>query len=172
MSPGRARGTRVLWQIARADFLERVRRYSFMVTLLLAVYFGYLAATGRVVLQVGHMRGVYNSAWIGALMSLVATTFLSLAGFYVVKNTIERDRATRVGEILASTPISKLLYMTGKWVSNFLVLGVMVLILALSGIVMLFLQGEDTHLDLWRLLSPFLLLALPAMAVEIGRAHV
>ena len=165
MSPGRARRTRVLWQIARADFLERVRRYSFLVTLLLAVYFGYLAATGKVMLQVGHMRGVYNSAWIGALMSLVATTFLSLAGFYVVKNTIERDRATRVGEILASTPISKLLYMTGKWVSNFLVLGVMVLILALSGIVMLFLQGEDTHLDLWRLLSPFLLLALPAMAV-------
>jgi len=160
-----APGWRVLWPIARADFLERVRRYSFLVTLLLAVYFGYLAATGKIMLQVGSMRGVYNSAWIGALMSLVATTFLSLAGFYVVKNTIERDRATRVGEILASTPMSKLLYMTGKWLSNFLVLGVMVLILALSGIAMLFLRGEDAHLELWKLLSPFLLLALPAMVL-------
>lgn len=165
MSAAGAGGTRVLWQIARADFLERVRRYSFLVTLLVAVYFGYLAATGKIMLQIGNMRGVYNSAWIGALMSLVATTFLSLAGFYVVKNTIERDRATRVGEILASTPMSKLLYLTGKWGSNFMVLGVMVLILALSGIVMLFLQGEDAHLEIWKLLSPFLLLALPAMAV-------
>jgi hypothetical protein len=165
VSSGRASRRRVLWSIARADFLERVRRYSFLVTLLLAVYFGYLAATGKILLQVGHMRGVYNSAWIGALMSLVASTFLSLAGFYVVKNTIERDRATRVGQILASTPISKILYLSGKWLSNFMVLGVMVAILAVSGVAMQFWQREDAHLEIWKLLSPFLLLALPAMAV-------
>jgi hypothetical protein len=163
---------RVLWQIARADFLERVRRYSFLVTLLLAVYLGYLAATGRIVLQVGHMRGVYNSAWIGALMSLVATTFLSLAGFYVVKNTIERDRSTRVGEILASTPTSKILYMSGKWLSNFMVLGVMVVILAVSGIAMQLWQREDAQVEIGKLLSPFLLLALPAMAVVAAVAVV
>ena len=161
---------RVLYQIARADFLERVRRYSFLVTLLLAMYLGYLAATGKIMLQVGNMRGVYNSAWIGALMSLVATTFLSLAGFYIVKNTIERDRATRVGEILASTPISKIVYMIGKWLSNFAVLSVMILILAVSGIAMQFWQGEDSHVEVWKLLSPFLLLALPAMAVTAAVA--
>jgi hypothetical protein len=111
------------------------------------------------------MRGIYNSAWIGALMSLVVTTFLSLVGFYVVKNTIERDRSTRVGQILASTPMSKFLYVTGKTLSNFAVLGVVVVILALSGSVMQLLQGEDPHIELWKLLAPFLLLALPAMAV-------
>ena len=162
----------VLLHLARADFLERVRRYSFLITLLFAMYFGYLAATGKVMLRVGDMRGVYNSAWIGALMSLVATTFLSLAGFYVVKNTIERDRATRVGEILASTPISKVLYLTGKWLSNFMVLGVMVAILGISGIAMQLWQGEDPHVNLWKLLAPFLLLALPAMALVAGVAVV
>lgn len=170
MKAALAGGGRILYQIARADFLERVRRYSFLVTLLFAVYFGYLAATGKVMLQMGNMRGVYNSAWIGALMTLVATTFLSLAGFYVVKNTIERDRATRVGEVLASTPISKILYVTGKWLSNFMVLGVVILILAMAGIVMQLMQGEDTHVEIWNLLSPFLLLALPAMAVTAALA--
>jgi hypothetical protein len=170
MTTAAASGTRVLYQIARADFLERARRYSFLITLLAALYFGYLAATGKVMLQVGNMRGVYNSAWIGALMSLVATTFLSLAGFYVVKNTIERDRITRVGEVLASTPISKILYLTGKWLSNFMVLGVMVVILAISGIVMQVLQGEDAHVEIWKLLTPILLLALPAMAVTAAVA--
>jgi ABC-type transport system involved in multi-copper enzyme maturation permease subunit len=136
------------------------------------MYFGYLAATGKILLQVGRMRGVYNSAWIGTLMSLVATTFLSLAGFYVVKNTIERDRATRVGEILAATPISKILYLTGKWLSNFMVLAVMVAILGISGIAMQFWQGEDSHVQLWKLLAPFLLLALPAMAVVAAAAVV
>jgi hypothetical protein len=163
---------RVLYQMARADFLERVRRYSFLVTLLLAVYLGYLAASGRIMLQVGGMRGVYNSAWVGALMSLVATTFVSLAGFYVVKNTIERDRATRVGEILASTPISKILYTSGKWLSNFMVLGAMVVLLAIAGIAMQFSQGEDARLEVGKLLAPFLLLALPAMAVVAAVAVV
>jgi hypothetical protein len=165
MSATRASRWHVLLQLARADFLERVRRYSFLITLLFAMYFGYLGASGKILLQVGHMRGVYNSAWVGALMSLVATTFLSLAGFYVVKNTIERDRATRVGEILASTPISKVLYLSGKWLSNFTVLAVMVAILGISGIAMQFFQAEDRHVQLWKLLAPFLLLALPAMAM-------
>jgi ABC-type transport system involved in multi-copper enzyme maturation permease subunit len=172
MSGSRASRWHVLLELARADFLERVRRYSFLITLLFAMYFGYLAATGKILLQVGHMRGIYNSAWIGTLMSLVATTFLSLAGFYVVKNTIERDRATRVGEILASTPISKILYLSGKWLSNFMVLAVMVGILGISGIAMQFFQGEDSHLQLWKLLAPFLLLALPAMALVAAVAVV
>ena len=42
---------RAIWAIARADFLERVRRYSFLVTLLFAVYLGYAAATGRISLR-------------------------------------------------------------------------------------------------------------------------
>lgn len=170
MKAGPASRGRILYQMARADFLERVRRYSFLVTLLFAVYFGYLAATGKVMLRMGDMRGVYNSAWIGALMTLVATTFLSLAGFYVVKNTIERDRTTRVGEILASTPISKILYVAGKWLSNFMVLGAVILILAMAGIAMQFMQGEDTHVQIWNLVSPFLLLALPAMALTAALA--
>jgi hypothetical protein len=100
--------------IARADFLERVRRYSFLFTLGFAVYLGYLAISGNLVLQVGHARGVFNSAWVGALLSVVASAFISLAGFYFVKNTIQRDRETRVGQILAATPLSKFIYVLGK----------------------------------------------------------
>jgi len=156
---------RALYHLARADFFERVRRYSFLFTLGFALYLGYLAAAGKIMLRVGDMRGIYNSPWIGALMALVATTFLSLAGFYVVKNTIDRDRQTRVGQILASTPMSKFSYIAGKWLSNFSVLAVMVAILAVSGIAMQFWRGEDRHIELWKLLAPCVLLALPAMAV-------
>ena len=156
---------RILYQLARADFLERVRRYSFLFTMGISLYLGYAAATGQLVMRVNESRGVFNSAWIGGLMALVSTTFLSLAGFYVVKNTIERDRSTRVGEILASTPMSKMLYVTGKAISNFAVLAAMVVILPICGIIMQFLHGEDSHVELWKLLGPFLLIALPTMAV-------
>jgi hypothetical protein len=156
---------RILYQLARADFLERLRRYSFLFILGISLYLGYAAATGRLVMRVNDSRGVFNSAWIGGLMALVSTTFLTLAGFYVVKNTIERDRSTRVGEILASTPMSKTMYVMGKAVSNFVVLTAMVVILPISGIIMQFWHAEDSHVELWKLLAPFLLIALPAMAV-------
>ena len=158
-------GVAVIWAIARADFLERVRRYSFLFTLGFALYLGYLAISGNLVLQVGHVRGIFNSAWVGALLSLVASAFISLAGFYFVKNTIQRDRETRVGQILAATPLSKFIYVLGKVISNLAVLNLMIAVLALSGIAMQLLRGEDRHIEVWSLVAPFIFLALPAMVV-------
>ena len=156
---------RVLWHLTRADFLERVRRTSFLVTLGLAVYLGYVVSAGQLKLWLGDMRGIYNSAWVGVLMALVANFFLSLSGFYVVKNAVERDRRTGVGEILATTPMSKPLYTLGKTASNFAVLLAMIAVLAAMGPVAQWVAGEESRIDLWHLLAPFLFLSLPAMAV-------
>jgi hypothetical protein len=155
----------VIWAIARADFLERVRRYSFLFTVGFALYLGYLAISGNLVLQVGHVRGIFNSAWVGALLSLVASAFISLAGFYFVKNTIQRDRETRVGQILAATPLSKFIYVLGKTFSNLTVLTLMIAVLALSGIAMQLVRGEERHIEIWNLVAPFIFLAFPAMVV-------
>ena len=158
------KGMRVLYHLVRADFLERVRRYNFLVTLAASTYLGYCCVTGQVVIRLDQYRGVYNSAWLGCLMTLVATTFLSLIGFYIVKNTIQRDQETRVGQILATTPITKNFYTVAKMISNFAVLASMVLVMALAAVLMQWLKAEDPHVHLWALLSPFLLFALPAMA--------
>jgi hypothetical protein len=165
-------GASVVLAAARADFLERVRRYSFLFTLGLALYFGYLSAVGKLALRVGDSRGIYNSAWIGGLLAVVGSTFISLAGFYFVKNTLQRDTETRVGQILAATPISRFAYILGKFASNFAVLASMIGILALSSILMQLVNGEDRHIHLWTLLSPFLLISIPAMAVIAALALV
>lgn len=156
---------RVLWHLMRADFLERVRRYGFLVTLAFAGWLGYLVSVGSIKLWIGNVRGVYDSAWVGALTALVVNSFLSLAGFYVVKNSVERDRLTGVGQILASTPMSKALYTLGKTASNLAVLGSMVGVLAVFAVITQLLVGEDSHVRLWPLLSPFLLIAMPVMAL-------
>jgi hypothetical protein len=155
---------RVLHHLVRADFLERVRRYSFLVTLAFAVYLGYCCVTGKVVVRLDEYRGVYNSAWIGCAMTLVATTFLSLIGFYIVKNTIQRDEETRVGRILATTPMTKGFYTVAKMISNFAVLAAMVAVMAGAAVLMQFLKAEDLHVHFWALLSPFVIFALPAVA--------
>jgi hypothetical protein len=161
---------RAIFAIARADFLERVRRYSFLLTLLFAVFLGYAAATGRITLHLGDYRGVYTSAWIGALIAIVTTCFVSLVGFYIIKNAIDRDRQTGVGQILAATPLSKISYALGKFLSNLAVLSSMVLVLALAAVAMQFFSAEDLHLDTIALLAPFLVIALPAMALTAALA--
>ena len=90
------RQARVLYHLMRADFLERVRRYSFLITLGLAAWLGWAVSTGKLKLWISDSRGLYNSAWVGLLMALVVNVFVSLAGFYVVKNAVERDRRTGV----------------------------------------------------------------------------
>jgi hypothetical protein len=160
----------VVSAIARADFLERVRRYSFLFTIGLALYFGYLAIIDSISLRLGEMRGIFNSAWVGSLLTVVGSTLFSLAGFYLVKNSMQRDCEIGVGQILAATPLSKTLYIFGKALSNFAVLSLMIAVLALSAVIMQLVRGEDSHVHLWTLLAPFLFLAVPVMAVVASTA--
>ena len=160
----------IVYHLARADFLERVRRYSFLVMLGLVVFLGYQTAIGNMTLQLGLYRGEFNSAWVGAMMSLIASFFIGWFGFYLVKGSIARDRETGVGQILATTPLTRPLYLTGKWLSNFAVLMSMVAVLALAALLIQFLQGENTHIGLFPFLSPFVLLVMPLMALVAAAA--
>jgi len=88
---------------------------------------------------------------------------LSLAGFYIVKNSVQRDADTRVGQILAATPMRKDFYTLAKTLSNFAVLACMVVILMLAAVVMQSMRAESHSFSLWKLWSPFLFIALPTM---------
>jgi hypothetical protein len=161
---------RALYQMVRADFLERVRRYSFLLTLGFSVYLGYAVYAGQVTLQFDKYRGVDNSAWLGSVIGLVGSVWLSLVGFYIVKNSIQRDRQTRVGQILATTPISKGFYTLSKTLSNFAVLAAMVLVLAAAALVVDLSHSGLAHIDLFALLAPVLVLGLSALAVTAALA--
>ena len=156
--------TRVLWHLVKADFLTRVRRTSFLLTMGFSVFLGYQTFAGHIVMRLDDFRGVYNSAWIGALMGVVTSSFLTLAGFYIVKGSILRDQTTRVGQILAATPMTKSFYTVAKFLGNFAVLAAMVFVMGAAALCMQLFRAEDRTLDLWALLSPLLLYALPAMA--------
>ena len=162
--------SRALYHMVRADFLERVRRYSFLLTLGFSVYLGYAVFAGQISLRASNYRGINNSAWLGTVMGLVATIFLTLTGFYFVKNSIQRDRQTRVGQILASTPISKGFYTLSKALSNFVVLAAMLLLLAVAAIAIQLVNREDAHVDLFTLLAPILILGLTSVAVTASLA--
>ena len=171
---------RVLYHLARADFFERARRYRFLLTLAAVIYLGVLVSNGTwfLYLMPGDLnplspryRGEFNSAWIGTMTVLVTNTFLGLFGFYLVSDCIQRDIRTGVGQIIATTPVSQAAYLIGKWISNCLVLSVLVLILAAAAVIMVLFQSEAA-LDLGALLMPFLAVALPNIALIAALAVV
>jgi ABC-type transport system involved in multi-copper enzyme maturation permease subunit len=171
---------RILYHLARADFYERTRRFSFLLILAAAVFMGVLVNNGTLFLSLGlsnpnpllpSYRGELNSAWIGTMTTLVANAFLGLLGFFMVSDCIKRDIHTGVGQIIATTPVSRAAYLIGKWFSNCLVLFLLVLIQAVAAVIMVLLQSEAA-LDLSALLIPFFAVALPYMALIAALAVV
>lgn len=161
---------RIIYHLARADFLERVRRYSFLVMLGLVSFLGYQTAIGNITMRLDQYRGEFNSAWVGSMMALLTTFFLGWFGFYLVKGSVARDRETGVGQIMATTPLTRPLYMLGKWASNFSILLAMNLVLIVAGIGIQLLAGESRQFDLYAMLAPFLYIALPLMAIVAALA--
>ena len=159
-----------LYQLVLADFRERTRRYSFLITLLGTLFFSYLVMTGKYTLRLGEYRGEYNSAWVGSLMGITSTIMLCFFGFYLVKNSLSRDRRTGVGQILATTLISNSAYVTTKFISNFIILGFMAAILAAVAVVTQWINHAADGFDLWALLAPFLFVCLPVLPLVAAMA--
>jgi len=161
---------RIIYHLARADFLERVRRYSFLVMLGVVIFLGYQAAIGNISVQLGDCRGEFNSAWIGSMLAIIASFFLGWFGFFLIKGSVTRDYETGVGQIMATTPLTRPLYSLGKWLSNFAVLLSMIVVLVVVGIPIQYLSGESTQFDFIAYLAPFIFVALPMLALTAALA--
>jgi hypothetical protein len=160
----------------RADFLERIRRYGFLVVLVATGFAGYTMVPSidapYNAFAIGPHRPYYSSAWVGTVFGLVVATMVSLLGFYLVRTAVARDYRTRVGQIIATTPVSKPLYMLGKWLSNLAVLSAILSVLTAVALVMQLVRAEDTHVNLWALVAPIWFMGLPTLALVAAVAVV
>ncbi|PJN26243.1 hypothetical protein [Kitasatospora sp. CB02891] len=163
-----------LVRLAAGDFRDRVRRPVYAVTLLAAVALGRLAVPAAdsrwAIIDVGGNRGVYNSAWVGTATALAGALWLTVGGFWVVRGGIVRDAAGRVGEILAATPLRTAGYLAAKFLANLLVLASMLGVLAGTALVLQLVRGEDRAVHPLALFGPFVLIALPLIAVTAAAA--
>lgn len=157
-----------IFHIAKADFLQRIRSYYFLITLAVCVFiiYSFVPAidAGYRIVSLGNYRGFYNSAWIGSMVAM-CVPFFTLLGFYVINNAVKRDIDTGVGQIIATTRINRIQYLSGKLLSNFAVLLLMLTIIAFMTVVMFLLRGETSKLELGKLLLPLFILTVPAMFI-------
>ncbi|HUX94935.1 MAG TPA: hypothetical protein VMV47_04315 [Bacteroidales bacterium] len=157
-----------IYHIAKADFLERVRSYYFLIALGLCIFMIYSfvppIGAGYRIIFLGNYRGFYNSAWIGGMVAM-CIPFFALVNFYVVNYSVKRDIETGVGQIIATTRISGLQYLTGKFISNFTVLLLITFLIAIMTIIMFYIRGETSHLEPGKLLLPLFIFLVPGMFI-------
>ncbi|MDB1088339.1 hypothetical protein PJ985_12260 [Streptomyces sp. ACA25] len=159
--------------MAVGDFRDRARRPVYLVTLLATVGLGYLAVPDSAhwtIVQIGAYRGEYDSAYVGMVTALAGALWLTVGGFYVVRDTIARDETTGVGQLLAATPLRTTHYLAGKFLSNLLVLASMAGVLAGTALVMQLARGENRAVDPYALLMPYAVFALPLLAMTAAAA--
>ena len=154
--------------IIKHNLMKQMRRYSFLIVIAMAIFLGVACVPGQMagyqIFDMGGVRGVYNSAWLGSLGSLLSSIFLWLPGFYILRSQISEDRELKLGQILLATPISKLKYIASKAVSNFTVFMTLELIFLISFVTMQFIRGEEITISLLGYLAP-LIITVPSLMI-------
>ncbi len=158
-----------LYQIVKADYLQRTRSYYFLITLAVTVFMAYAFIPAQnanyTTLSAAGYKGAYNSAWVGYVSGIMTTVLLSYLGFVLVNSGIKKDIETEVGLIIATTPISNFKYLLCKQLSNYLVLLTIAAITLVVSVCVFFYRGTGYPFILSNFLLPYLFFAVPALFV-------
>ncbi|WP_448568840.1 hypothetical protein [Thalassotalea ganghwensis] len=161
-----------IFQCIQADFKQRTRQNSFVVTLMamsvLTLLFFPSPDSQYQTLVINGYRGIYNSAWLGASLAMLNVLFLPLICFYLIKNALELDRKSMTGELIAATSVTKLNFLIAKWFTNVLILVSIVVIMLINCLVIQIYYGESYHINLWALVWPQIVFVLPILLAISG----
>ena len=159
-----------IWKVAEADYRERTRRYPFWVVMVGCAWMAYMIYLDKSQVTLGENYGYFNSAWSTGVVAIMTNTVLTLFGLFVVKNAIERDEQTRVGMLLAATPMRNTEYLLGKVASNFLTLGSLALVFLFSVPMLQRHRGPEYPIKPLTILSQFLPMVVPTLAFTAALA--
>ena len=148
---------------------KQIRSTNYLFMIAISIFLGFLCVPGAgdnyQIFYLGGVRGIYNSHWLGAIASILPVILLWLPGFYLLRSQISEDRRLKIGQTIASAPISKLNYIGGKFLCNFAVLISSCLLFILAVMGMQFFRHESMSLSLSAYLVPALFITAPYLLV-------
>lgn len=151
-----------IWFIAKADFKERTRRFSFLVLCVLAVLAAFLfvpnpdAEMTSIAVDVQHFSQTTNWTWIPMATALCTGVLLPVTGFFYLRNSLILDRKTGIVDLVYTSPVSRVTYLIGKYLSNLLILLCMLLVVTLTSFCMTILQFPSKEISAVHCFSYFL----------------
>lgn len=158
-----------LFYDVKFNLIRQLKNYHFLLIALFSVFLGFLcvpaATDGYEIFYLEGIRGLYNSAWLGALSAVLSTILLWLPGFYLLRSQISEDERLKVGPMIAASPVGKLRYMIGKAISNFFVLLTLEIIFVVCLMAMQLIRHESMEIVILDYIRPVLFLAIPYLLI-------
>lgn len=152
----------IIYQILKADLLERSRKFSFFVLCAAAIFFAFFSIPDieapfvSIAIEPNVFRQGTNPSWIPITIALCGGILFPIIGLSYIKNNISVDRNTGLLYLMQSMNMKKTNYMIGKFFSNLLVLTFMWILVIVSAIVMIFIQFPNQQIGFYDFISPFL----------------
>lgn len=153
--------------LIKYDYLQRIRSYTFLITLCASIAIGYTFVpspnANYSTIRIAEYVGEYNSAWFGYVTAIMTSLFLSLIGFYLVNGTIRTDGQTKVGQIFASTKVTNFKYLFIKVITNFFVLLTLTAVIFVMSLVLFFMYNDGFEFEIMAFIKPYVFISLPAL---------
>ncbi len=146
----------------RIKFRQRGFQYILIAAIFLNLIFLPDRDAGYNTLLVDDYTGFYNSAFIGLTTAVLTVFFMSLFGFYLLSGLIIEDYNTEVGQVIATTSVNDKEYILGKFISNFVILMVIDLIIICTAVIVQLVRGEYLKIELGKIVLPHLIYVIPA----------
>lgn len=151
-----------IWSIAQSDFRERTRRFSFIALCALSVLAAFLfvpdpnAEVTSITVDADYFSQIINWTWIPVASALCTGMLLPLIGFFYLRNSLTLDRKTGTVNLIYTSPVNKVVYLAGKYLSNSLILICILCVVILSSFIMTLLNFPDMKIPVLHFLSYFI----------------
>jgi len=150
--------------VALADVRARLRRPGALVLLLVAAVGAWLVipdpAPGGGLMKIGGARVLYTSPALAFATAAFFAFPLSLFGFYLVSNALDRDRRAHIAAVVAASPVRDGEYLLGKLFGNFAILSAVTIGFMCAAMAMQVVRGEGP-LEPFTFAAHFLVLCAP-----------
>lgn len=148
---------------AKADFLERIRKFSFFAfaaILIFAVFWFVPKPSGvtSMVIEPTRLLQASDPSWIPMSSAMCGGMLLCILGFAYIKNTVQQDCHAGIFYWIQTSPLKRSTYVLGKFVSNLFLLLLLLGFLMAASFFMMVLHFPGQFIPLYDFFSPFLCL--------------
>lgn len=150
-----------VFRIAKADFLERVRRFSFIVMIAVAMIIIFFAVPNpeamlsSITINPTEFAQSSDVSWIFFASSVCAGLFFPIIGVAYIRNAIDTDRKYGVIYLIQASNTKKVEYIYGKIISNFLLLFVLWNVLLFGAFIMSIIRFPNSNTPVRMLIIVF-----------------
>lgn len=145
----------IIYQILKADLLERTRRFSFLIICIFSMFLAFFSVPDieaplvSICMEPNIFNQGSNSSWISITIALCGGILFPMIGFSFVKNNISMDRNNGLLYSMQSMNMKRENYIIGKFLSNLFILTVMWIFVLVGATLMIPFQFPNQPLNIY-----------------------